>query len=88
MRCGNPGSTRCLLDYHSETANAQPLRRDGRWTSAPLATSKKTPCGSTNQSFLDHFVERTNSPDHPPNQLDDSLHSNQMLWVERRLHGQ
>lgn len=83
MRCGRQGSALGHLDYHLLAARAQPLRRSAvrPQTSAELVPIP--PAGSTNQPLFHDLVERAHSSDDASNELDDPLHRDAMLCVQR-----
>ena len=82
MRCGRQGSGLGHLDYRLLAALAQPLRRSAF---RPLTTAGlvSIPVGSTNQSLFDDLVEGAYGSNDASNELDDPLHRDAMLGVER-----
>jgi hypothetical protein len=82
MRCGRQGSALGHLDYRLLAALAQPLRRSAV---RPVTTAGllSIPAGSTDQPLFYDLVEGAHSSNDASNELDDPLHRDAMLCVER-----
>lgn len=83
MRCGRQGSALGHLDYHLLAALAQPLRRSALRPQATARLVPIPPVGSTKQPLFYDLVEVAHSSDDASNELDDPVHRDAMLCVQR-----
>ena len=83
MRCGRQGSALGHLDYHLLAALAQPLRRPAAQPQTTAGLVPVPPAVSTNQPLFYNLVEGAHGSDDASNELDDPLHRDAMLCVQR-----
>lgn len=83
MRCGRQGSALGHLDYHLLAAFAQPLRRSAVRPQTTAGIISVPTAGSTNQPLFYDLVEGAYGSNDASNELDDPLHRDAMLCVQR-----